>query len=272
MGILKHILIENRMSKMFAPMALSPEKSEIVPTKETRLSLDLSPHQVLLRLLFVSLLLTFLSVLGHVLQYFFGRDTFVEFVRLVNLGGEQNIPTWFTSILLFTCALLLAYIAIFNRRNHLAYTRHWQFLAIIFLYLSLDAVAVIHDRTIEDPLVDMLDPTGIFHFPWVIPAWGVVIILAMIYRPFLRELPGRIRSLFIAAAIFYLGGALVLEMGSAYLMDRHVEAILIRGAVATGQEFFEMLGLIIFIYGLLLHIGPDSRDDRSVSVDHQPMN
>jgi hypothetical protein len=234
--------------------------AELQSGAKIKFTVVLSPYNVGMGLLVVAAGLMFLSVTGHALQFFFGRDRFIELVRLINLGGEQNLPTWYTSVILFMSALLLAYIA--KRRHHRdrAYTRHWQFLALIFAYLSLDAVAVIHDRTLEQPLIEALQPGGVFHFPWVILGWGFVIGLGLIYYRFLFHLPRQVRILFMTAAIFFLGGGLILEMGSAYLMDRHVEAILLRGAVATVQEFAEMLGLVIFIYALLTYIGQINHD------------
>ena len=44
----------------------------------------------------------------------------------------------------------------------------------------------------------------------------------------------------------------MLEMVSAYLFDFYLEAVLLRGAVATAQEFFEMTGIVVFIIALLV--------------------
>lgn len=220
-----------------------------------KLVITLSVKKVAWILTAIVLTLTFLSVAGHTIQYFLGRDQFFELVRLFNLGDEQNIPTWYTSASLLLCAMFLAYITVARKKLGLSYIAHWGALSAIFLYLSIDSVATIHDRTIERPLIELLHPRGFVHFPWVIPGIIVVILLAVLYSRFLFHLPVKTRFLFIIAAAAYIGGGLILEMVSAYLMDYYVQDILLRGFVATLQEFLEMAGVIIFIYALLSYIG-----------------
>ena len=221
---------------------------------KTHIAIAITPKQVLKWLLAISVILTCISVIGHALQFVYGRDQFVEFVRLFNLGQEKNIPTWYTSINLFTCGLLLAYITYLQKQEYGHRGKRWVTLAVIFVALSVDAIATIHDNTIEKPLVELLQPSGVLHFPWVILGWLFVFIVAIVYRTFILDLDRYIRYLFILAAVIYLGGALVLEMLSAYLMDYYVNKVLLRGAVATIQEFAEMAGLAIFIYALLIYI------------------
>ena len=254
MGILnntsgmKRLGISSVTSKSSANAAIQEEVS-------AKLELNLSATKFAWILTIIALSLTFLSVAGHTLQYFLGRDQLFELVRLFNLGDEQNIPTWYTSATLLLCTIFLAYIAATKKRLGLPYTTHWSALSIIFLFLSIDAIATIHDRTIERPLIELLNPRGFLHFPWVIPGTILVLLLAIFYSRFLFHLPTKTRFLFIVAAFFYIGGGLALEMVSAYLMDYHVHQILLRGLVATSQEFFEMVGIIIFIYALVTYIG-----------------
>ncbi|WP_234022631.1 hypothetical protein [Sorangium cellulosum] len=54
------------------------------------------------------------------------------------------MPTWYTSCLLFTCALTLAAIAVIARRAG-GYVEHWSGLSAAFLYISLDEVVEIHE-------------------------------------------------------------------------------------------------------------------------------
>ncbi|MDX1521058.1 MAG: hypothetical protein R3264_05490 [Anaerolineae bacterium] len=199
--------------------------------------------------------LTLLSVLGHAAQFVYGRDSFSEYVRLFNLGGETNIPTWYTSICLFLCGILSGYISAIKKMAETRYALRWAGLSVLFLLLSMDAIAVIHDRTIETILLGLFNLRGFFYFPWVILGWLLTGLLTILYYPLLLALPRRVLWLFVVSAGIYITGALVLEMYSAYLMDYHVQQILLRGAVATVQETAELTGLVIFIYALLWYIG-----------------
>lgn len=210
------------------------------------LTIAVDPGWLARVLFYLTLLLSGISVGGHILQFIYGRDRFVEFVRLFNLGDERNIPSWFISLLFLIASVLLLHIAGQQKRRRLP-ALPWQVIAAIFLFLSVDAVATIHDHTLEIPMVDFLEPRGIFHFPWVIVGWVIIFILGLSYFRFWLRLPEPTRTLFLVAAILCVGGGLGLEMISAYLMDYHLEAVLLRGVVATLQEMAEMIGVVVFI-------------------------
>jgi hypothetical protein len=217
-------------------------------------SFELSLSKITLILTGITLLLTLLSVAGHALQFIYGSEQFVEYVRLFNLSGEKNIPTWFSSTISWIAAALLAYIALLNRKRALPYARHWFALAFIFLFISVSTTATIHDWTLEIFLVETFELHGIFYFPWVIPAWLFVLLVGRLYFHFLADLPAVIRRLFLLSGAVYVSGALVLEMLSAYLMDYYAGTTLLRGMAATGQEFLEMMGLVLFIHALFIYI------------------
>ena len=115
-------------------------------------------------------------------------------VRLFNLSNEANVPTYFSSMLLLVPAVLLMVIGIVKRRDHAAFARHWQFLGFIFLCLSLDETACIHESLIG-PLRSMLHATGVFYFTWVIPAVILVFIVGLTYLRFILALPRVTRNL-----------------------------------------------------------------------------
>src|SRR3954470_9065451 len=67
-------------------------------------------------------------------------------VSLLSLSYEQNLPTWYASCLLFSCAIALAVIgsdaAARRRRFHPA----WMVLAAGFAAMSLDETAELHEQ------------------------------------------------------------------------------------------------------------------------------
>src|SRR5688572_30081323 len=63
-----------------------------------------------------------------------GRGSVMGFVPQFQMGLEANAPTWFSSILLLTCAALLTVITSMHRRQNDPYRRHWGGLAMVFAF------------------------------------------------------------------------------------------------------------------------------------------
>lgn len=170
-------------------------------------------------------------------------------IDLFSVNAEETIPTWYSTLLLFGAAVLLALIAVAKRtdRDH---WRHWAGLAIIFVYLSMDEGAVIHE-IVADSLQNTLTLTGYLTFGWQIIAAPLLIVFGIVYLRFLRQLPARTRNLFVLAGLIYVGGALIVEAISAnqYALDGSITIPYL--AIATIEETGEMLGISLFIYALL---------------------
>lgn len=174
-------------------------------------------------------------------------------VPLVNLGYEGNLPTWYSAILLFVCALLLMLIARVKLAAGLAYRRHWAVLSAIFLYLSLDEAVVIHEM-INQPLTESLGLGGVLTFSWVLPFGLLVLIFVASYLRFLGHLPGRTRRRFVLAGAIYVGGALGTELPVSWWYDHHGGENLTYGLLNVTQESLEILGATIFCAALLAYI------------------
>jgi hypothetical protein len=169
---------------------------------------------------------------------------------LFSVNAEQTIPTWYSVLLLFAASILLAFIATAKRANQERYVLHWLGLAVVFLYLSMDEGAVIHE-IVADSLQTTLNTTGYLAFAWQIVAVPLLILFGLVYLRFLFHLPSRTRNLFVLSGLVYIGGALVVEAVSAnqwYLGGGVTFEYL---AIATVEELAEMLGVLLFIYTLL---------------------
>ena len=134
-------------------------------------------------------------------------DAVEVLVGLCSLSYEQNLPTWYASVLLFACAGLLAAIALDVRERGGRFHRHWWVLAAGFALMSLDEVAELHEHA--GALVDLGDAV---YFDWIVPAAIVVVAIGLAYLPFLRALPPIRRRDVLLAAALYLGGAVVMEL------------------------------------------------------------
>ncbi len=236
------------------------------PPRELRIAI--APGPIVRGLVLAIGILAVASVAAHLALGIIVPGTWrgvVQVLYWVDLDHENNIPTWFTTQLLFVCGLLLAAIAHGQRREHLRYAMHWWLLSLGFFYLSLDESAVLHEILIN-PLRRRLDTHGIFYFAWVIPGAMLVAGIGLTYLRFLVALDLRTRWLFLTAAALYVGGALGLELiGGALAESRGYQSPGYLAAM-TAEEVLEMLGLTTFLYALLDYLGRDGRSLR-LSVD-----
>lgn len=173
-------------------------------------------------------------------------------VSLFNIDGEQTVTAFFSWSLLLFAALLLGAIAYSKKVVRDRYTRQWIALAAIFFYLSVDEAIGIHER-IGLIVTDKLNPSGLFYYAWTIPGGIFVLVCFLAFLRFINHLPTQVKYLFVLAGSIYIGGALIVEMYNGYYMSLYGAQPLYY-AFTTVEEGMEMLGIIIFIYGLMKYI------------------
>lgn len=199
------------------------------------------------RILIVMLTLLVCGGVGSELShYVFYRDDPFDLVSFFGLSYEKNLPTWVSSCLLFSCAVLLALIALEKHQTRAPYRAHWWGLALAFFYISLDEFVQLHE---EASL--WFDLHGVLHFGWVIPGTIVVTLMGIAYLGFLRHLPALVRNRFILAGAIYVGGALVVEFGLGYWTDAQGYDNFTYGMIDLLEESMEMIGSSLFLYSLL---------------------
>ncbi len=189
---------------------------------------------------------------GRVIEKLLGYDD-TELVRLFDVAKEANVTSWFSSFLLSVSALLLFLITKIKFQERDTFSRHWAFIACVFLYLSLDESARIHEATIE-PVREFVHASGLFYYSWVIIAIPVIMGLALIYRKFVFSLPIRTRNQFILAAIIFMAGAIGFEMLGGLFHDVKISGVQLLSFTVTLEELFENLGVVVFISALLAYI------------------
>jgi hypothetical protein len=171
----------------------------------------------------------------------------------LSVNAEQTIPTWYSVALLLLAATLLLVIGLVKRASRDGYRFHWLGLAIIFLYLSIDEGATIHEM-FGDPLQQTFGTSGFLAFGWQLLAAPLVIILAVLYLRFLLHLPSAIRYRLIAAGMLYVGGALAGDAVGARQWELSGGVTLPYLAIGTVEELMEMLGVVTLIYTLLRYM------------------
>jgi hypothetical protein len=162
----------------------------------------------------------------------------------LSLSYEANVPTWYASALLLGGAIAAGAIA----RAPTAWKKHWWGVAIGFGYVSLDETAQLHEN-----LGGHLDTRGVLYFDWVIWAAIALVILAVIYIPWLRGLPPRLRRRLLAAAVIYVGGALVMELPLGWWTDRYGDGTLGYALIDWVEETLELAGASLALIALVEH-------------------
>ena len=223
-------------------------------------SYNLSPQKVTKFLLSIIALLILGNVAERMLIRWLNATYSIEFVsNYFNFDQEANFPTLYSALTLGFCSYLLAVIATIKKRQIDRYAKHWKALSSIFLFLAIDEACSIHEFFIPF-LRDAIDAGGIFYFTWVIPAFFLLIIFLIAFRKFVFKLPPKTKILFITAGGVYIAGALGMELIGGYVADNFGYNTAAYGIASRVEEILEMLGIVIFINGLLSYIQSQSKE------------
>jgi hypothetical protein len=197
-----------------------------------------------------------LGVLGSVVlyaRYALGHDQLLGASHLFDLNREANVPSWFSSMLIAACALLLAAIACARKAQGHPGSKDWRLLSWIFVFLSLDEIASIHESTIGDLIMRWFRPSGVFTFAWVVAAIPLLALFLLRFLRFLKLLEPRTRAGFILAGTVYVAGAVGMEMAEAAYSSKYGNGAVFH-AITVLEEVFEMAGMLLFLQTLLTYV------------------
>jgi hypothetical protein len=210
-------------------------------------------RRVLRVLIYLIAGLALLAVLALWSVQVLGEDSFPgqkTFQKQFLLDNENNIPTWFSSALLLGAAALSSVLGLELDGGR---GRGWMGLAVIFVLMSIDETASIHE-TVNSTLREGLDLQGALRFGWVIPAAVFLVVFAVVYWRFVWGLPSGTRTRISLAGIVYVSGAFGMEMVGGWYWDAYGGGDTFGyGAITTAEELLELIGLALLIYALLFH-------------------
>ena len=188
-----------------------------------------------------------------------GIPSLYGLVDQFDMGMEANLPTYFSSMQLLFVAFLLLVIGLLRRQADDRYARHWLWLALIFLLLSVDEMSEIHEMTIR-PIRELAPGlvTGLLYWAWVIPAMALVVVVAACYARFVfGYLPPYLRNATLLGAAVFVGGAVGVEMPEAAFVEVHGMDNFTYALFVVVEEVMEMVGIFIFLSGLLRYMGSE---------------
>jgi hypothetical protein len=193
-----------------------------------------------LRKLFLLLLfIVFLLIATH----FFPENLSWTVHNRFNLDGEANLPTWFSTVLLFSVSV--SSLIVHCLRNKIANYDHawrffWFFFAAVYCFLSIDEAALLHE------IIDQ--STSLKWIFLYAPFFGIFFFICSYYLLVIYKGDKKSRNSILGGLIIYVFGALVSESISYLLYPlpswyQQVEFVL--------EEGFELVGTIIVLVGIL---------------------
>jgi hypothetical protein len=172
----------------------------------------------------------------------------------LDVNKEGSVPTWYATITLMACSVMLAVIAIAARVRGRPWQLQWTLLSIGFALLSLEELIGVHSQATKvlRSVVSITDGPG---YELVLLAIGMVglVVLAVLFGRFYMDLPSLWRRWFTIGIVIYLIGVFASDAIGDYLISSG-ETSLPYIIVLTIEEALEMIGVLIFIVMLLEYI------------------
>jgi hypothetical protein len=247
-------------------MALSLEEGKDLAHGPSRGLPCATPERIVAALLVFVPLFALLNLAGPFSSEVLGRGRLLGLVPLSRsyfaLHVETTVPTWYSSSILLACSAVAALIARGESiRAHRGQHR-WLLVAGIFLFMSVDETAMIHEsfdevaRYIlggEVSTPSWLRPagSGAPSLPWFAVGLPLIAFVVLWLSPWILRLPRRTLLLFVASGLMFVGGAVGVEMITwRFFSDLDPDG-LTRAALITVEECLEMLGVLAALYTML---------------------
>ncbi len=210
----------------------------------------------------LALLLVIASSSVQVIHYATGKSYIAvhKMVSFLNVDLELNLPTFFSMLLLLFASALLAVVTFIRHEQKAPFVLHWAILSAGFCLMAFDEAFGLHERLIE-PMRSLLGEQnlGILFFAWVVPAFFLIAVLALVFVKFGLSLPSKTQFWFAVSAVLFLGGAVGFELLEGVHAEVHGKDNFIYIALATTEESLEMFGVIVFMNALLNYIAENCR-------------
>ena len=233
------------------PSAVSAEvRGAVTGVATAGRSVTISARRLLSLLWLAAATIVLLSLLQDIFIFLVPEAGFSDRIYRLDLDAEASLPTWFSCALMMLCSLMLFLVAAQAAQDRLWPAVPWFLLAAIFLLLSLDEIAMVHEW-ISAALAARIENSGLFYFAWTLPALIICLPGLVCFLPFILRFRGLDRVLLIGSAIVFLSGAVGMEMlAGAEAEVAGIDSLRYR-LLATVEESLEYAGLLIFLTFIL---------------------
>ena len=194
--------------------------------------------------------LVVLSLVGEFVRFGLHHDHVFGLLRLFNLDVEHNVPTWFQTVTLAWCCVVIGWAGRVHASRTGGWDRRWGLLAIGFALMSADEAAGIHENA-QLP-AGLLESIPAYQaFSWVVVGVVVVLLVVRYFWRWAMSLPSPTRRYVGLAGTLYVLGAVGCEAVGG------IEAITIGldnpiySLTYTVEESLEMAGVALMTYAML---------------------
>lgn len=192
-----------------------------------------------------------LLVLGtgaYVFKAITGYGNLLGVLRLLDVGQEASLPSWFSTFNLLLAAALAALLWCLPKAG--AEGRGgWAATAALLLFMSLDEGAAIHEilNEVQRALAERgLSPDWFGTHAWLVLGAPLALMVGAMFVPFLWRMPRYLAARLILAGSVFLGGAVGLEGAGALMESAGISRdSLIYDLRRIGEEGLEMAGVVV---------------------------
>lgn len=185
-----------------------------------------------------------------------GDEDKFDYIRMFDLDMERNVPTLFSSLLMFISAFLFYVLSRYSQIKENSQRIFWLGLSIVFTFLAVDESTKIHEQ-LGDFTENFVSATGYLHYPWVLSYGILVFIMGIFYIRFFWRMERKVFVSFMLSAFIFLSGAIGFELLGANESSLHSTDTILYSVYYTIEETLEMFGVIYLIHILLSLIKKD---------------
>ncbi|WP_440902691.1 hypothetical protein [Actinosynnema sp.] len=178
------------------------------------------------------------------------HDTTSEWFRALSVGGEANVPSWWSATLLLACSVVCVLVAVLHAGGWRPGRGMFLLVAAGFAALSLDETASLHER-LGYVAYWARDAFGvpIPTYAWVGPGLVVALVVGFFFARWLLQLPRDVVRLVGAGAVLVVVGAFGLEAAAGLAWQSGSLGMMY--ALTALEELFETVGMVLALLGLL---------------------
>lgn len=171
--------------------------------------------------------------------------------RSFDFNQEQNVPTFFSVVILLLATGLLFLVHAFRKQDRKD-GRKWLLLGCVFLFMALDESVQIHEyiANVVRPRLPT-DLRGFLYWAWVVPYGALVLAVGAYFLGFVLRLPILTRNLFLLSGAMFVSGAIGLELFEGYFYKLYDLNHIYNKVLYCAEELLEMSAVVLFIYALL---------------------
>ncbi|KXF75668.1 hypothetical protein ATN84_16910 [Paramesorhizobium deserti] len=186
-------------------------------------------------------------------------------IWLLDVDSEESAFTWLSVIVAFCAAGLLFRAGSEASMRNSRFIWHWYFLAALFMLLSFDEFAGIHEK-ISAVLSLRMENTGLLYFAWAAPAGVISVFGLAVFVPFIRSFSPRLAVLLVISAVVFLSGAVGFEMIGGSVAELEGVGSFRYRILTNFEEGLEMAGMLIFIFVVLSHLEGNETSPRVLAA------